>query len=69
MPVFGNLLSLAKLMSKYPNEGLVGVFLHNGETNPEKVGVITQFGTKTVLDIHDPVFLEKVAEFIPDKID
>ena len=56
-------------MSKYPKEGLVGVYLQNGETYADKVGLITQFGTKVVLDIHDPVFLEKIAALIPEKID
>ncbi len=57
------------MIQRYPKEGLVAVFLEFGETYADKVGVITQFGTRIMFLIHDPVFLEKLAERIPDKID
>jgi len=31
--------------------------------------VITQLGTKTTFDIHDPVFIEKINQMMPEEID
>lgn len=39
------------------------------ETNRDKVGVLTQYGTTTVLEVHDPIFLEKLSKFMPDQVD
>jgi len=57
------------VFNKYPKEGVVAAFWENAENHAEKVGVITQFGTNTIIEVHDPMFIEKYAEFIPEKID
>lgn len=31
--------------------------------------MLTQYGSTVLLEIHDPVFLEKLAQFIPEQID
>lgn len=57
------------MIQKYPKEGLVAGFLDYGENYADKAGVIIQFGTRLLFLVHDPVFLEKLAERIPEAVD
>lgn len=62
-------MSLGRIIEVYAKEGISAAYLNMYETNADKVGVISFIGTKVSLEIHDPIFLEKLSEFIPSKID
>ena len=43
--------------------------MENADTYRDKVAVLTQYGKAALIEIHDPVFLEKFSLVVPEKVD
>ena len=65
----GNVKDMLNLLYQYPVEGLTLSYKELAEKHANKVGVVSFHGSWQTIDIHDPVFMEKLQTKIPEVID